>query len=188
MSRSERRVPKAGISVLGLWDFGSLICWTIYSRERLLPTLVRLGPLEPPSPLMVWHSMHFPLWKSCEPRDSHPVNMIRERKGTAIHVRAVLCFVVTGTSKKGEVPHVDGPSRNQFNRFLYSLLHRDRLDRAAVNRLLAVAGVAGIGVLHPCLVVLQLVDLGAKLRTEPASDAKVHVYHRDCHVHPSFPG
>ena len=100
MSRSERRVPKAGISVLGLWDFGSLICWTIYSRERLLPTFVRLGPLEPPSPSMVWHSMHFPLWKSCEPRDSHPVNMIKERKGTAIHVRAVLCCVITGTSKK----------------------------------------------------------------------------------------
>jgi hypothetical protein len=103
------------MSVSGLWDLGFLICWMMYSRERLLPTSVRLGPLEPPSPLMVWHSMHLPAWNSLEPRDSHAVKRTSDKQGKAIHLNMVpVIFFIRTSQKKGEEPHVRGPSHISF--------------------------------------------------------------------------
>jgi hypothetical protein len=50
------------------------------------------------------------------------------------------------------------------------LFHGDRGDGAAVDRLLAVAGVAGIGIDDPGLVVSEFEHLGAEFAAEPTSN------------------
>jgi hypothetical protein len=50
------------------------------------------------------------------------------------------------------------------------LFHGDRCDGAAVDRLLTVAGVAGIGIDDPGLVVSELEHLGAEFAAEPTSN------------------
>jgi len=52
----------------------------------------------------------------------------------------------------------------------YVLFHADRGDGAAVNSLLAVAGIAGIGIDDPGLVVSELEHLGAEFAAEPTSN------------------
>ena len=52
----------------------------------------------------------------------------------------------------------------------YVLFHGDRCDGAAVDSLLAVAGVAGIGIDDPGLVVSELEHLGAEFAAEPTSN------------------
>jgi hypothetical protein len=52
----------------------------------------------------------------------------------------------------------------------YVLFHGDRGDGAAVDGLLAVAAIAGIGVDDPGLIVSELEHLGAKFAAEPTSN------------------
>ena len=52
----------------------------------------------------------------------------------------------------------------------YVLFHADRGDGAAINGLLAVAGIAGIGIEDPGLVVSELEHLGAEFAAEPTSN------------------
>jgi hypothetical protein len=47
--------------------------------------------------------------------------------------------------------------------------------RAAIHCLLAIAGITGIGVRDPCLVVPELEHLGAEFRAEPTADAEIHI-------------
>jgi len=52
----------------------------------------------------------------------------------------------------------------------YILFHADRGDGAAVNGLLAVASIAGIGIDDPGLVVSELEHLGTEFAAEPTSN------------------
>jgi hypothetical protein len=61
------------------------------------------------------------------------------------------------------------------------LLHGDGRHRTAVYRLLAIAGIARSGIGDPRLIVPQLKNLRAKLGTESAADAKIHINFRSSH-------
>ena len=59
-------------------------------------------------------------------------------------------------------------------------------DGTAVNRLLTIAGITGIRVGDPCLIVPELENLGAQFRAKSATDAEVHINYRGSHryLHP----
>jgi len=61
------------------------------------------------------------------------------------------------------------------------LLHGDRGDGAAVDSLLTVAGVAGIGIDDPGLVVSELEHLGAEFAAEPTSNTCICINLWRCH-------
>ena len=65
--------------------------------------------------------------------------------------------------------------------------HRYCRDRAGVHCLLAVAGIAGVGIDDPRLVVPQFEDLGAEFSAEAAANTEVHINNRSSHsLFPSF--
>lgn len=66
------------------------------------------------------------------------------------------------------------------------LLQRNRCDRAAVRRLLAVAGVASVRGGHPRLIVTELKNLRTKFAAESATNTGIDVYFRRGHNFLSF--
>ena len=54
-------------------------------------------------------------------------------------------------------------------------------DRTAVNRRLTVAGITGIRVGDPGLIVPELENLGAKIGAKSATNAEVHINSRGSH-------
>lgn len=61
-----------------------------------------------------------------------------------------------------------------------------RRDGTTVDGLLTVAGITGVGVHDPCLVVPQLEDFGAEFAAESAADAQLLINTRGCHGNHSF--
>ena len=72
------------------------------------------------------------------------------------------------------------PNRNEY------LFQRYCRDRAAVYSLLAVAGVTGVGIDNPCLVIPEFENLGAEFGAESAADTGVHVNFWRRHNNHSF--
>ncbi len=63
------------------------------------------------------------------------------------------------------------------------LFQRNCRDRAAVDGLLAVAGIAGIRIYDPSLIVPELENLGTEFGAETATDTEIHINFRSSHSH-----